>query len=156
METQTENLFFTFKLDKGKFALEVTNVKEILDFESITKVPNAKPYMCGVMNIRGAVITVIDLQMLFGFKSSGDLTKTKIVVSEVKRGGEPVMTLGLVAEAVDVVTPLEIVPSDTVSYGVLPKRSDFVKAVGKLENEFVLILDLNKILSSITEETSKK
>ena len=69
----SDELYFTFGLSGGKYAVEVTMVKEILEFEKVTKVPKALPYMKGVMNNRGSVITVIDLRVLFGFEASDNL-----------------------------------------------------------------------------------
>ena len=85
MENQliSDEQFFTFMLAGGKYAIEVTKVREILEYENITKVPKALPYMKGVMNNRGSVITVIDLRILFGFEVSNDLTDTEIVITEI-------------------------------------------------------------------------
>ena len=155
-KTLTDELYFTFKLGTGKYAVEVTQVKEVLNFESVTKVPKALPYMKGVMNIRGSVVTVIDLRILFGFEASGDLADTDIIVTEINRGAEQPITVGLIADEVDVVTKLERVHSDSVAFGSMPQRTDFIQAVGKLDDAFVLILDLGRILASIEAELSGK
>ena len=156
MENQliSDEHFFTFMLAGGKYAIEVTKVREILEYENITKVPKALPYMKGVMNNRGSVITVIDLRILFGFEVSNDLTDTEIVITEISENRDQPMTVGVIADSVDVVTKLELVHSDSVSFGTTPAHSDFVKAVGKLDNTFVLILDLEKIFRAIEEEVS--
>ena len=153
MENQliSDEQFFTFMLAGGKYAIEVTKVREILEYENITK---ALPYMKGVMNNRGSVITVIDLRILFGFEVSNDLTDTEIVITEISENRDQPMTVGVIADSVDVVTKLELVHSDSVSFGTTPAHSDFVKAVGKLDNTFVLILDLEKIFRAIEEEVS--
>lgn len=156
MENQliSDEQFFTFMLAGGKYAIEVTKVREILEYENITKVPKALPYMKGVMNNRGSVITVIDLRILFGFEVSNDLSDTEIVITEISENRDQPMTVGVIADSVDVVTKLELVHSDSVSFGTTPSHSDFVKAVGKLDNAFVLILDLEKIFRTIEDEIS--
>lgn len=156
MENQliSDEQYFTFVLAGGKYAIEVTKVREILEYENITKVPKALPYMKGVMNNRGSVITVIDLRILFGFEVSDDLSDTEIVITEITENRDQPLTVGVIADSVDVVTKLELVHSDSVSFGTIASRSDLVKAVGKLDNTFVLILDLEKIFQSIEAEVS--
>lgn len=156
MENQliSDEQYFTFMLAGGKYAIEVTKVREILEYESITKVPKALPYMKGVMNNRGSVITVIDLRILFGFEVSDDLSDTEIVITEISENRDQAMTVGVIADSVDVVTKLELVHSDSVSFGAIPAHEDFVKAVGKMDNTFVLILDLEKIFHAIEAEVS--
>ena len=90
----------------------------------------------------------------FGFEVSNDLTDTEIVITEISENRDQPMTVGVIADSVDVVTKLELVHSDSVSFGTTPAHSDFVKAVGKLDNTFVLILDLEKIFRAIEEEVS--
>ena len=122
MENQliSDEQYFTFMLAGGKYAIEVTKVREILEYESITKVPKALPYMKGVMNNRGSVITVIDLRILFGFEVSNDLSDTEIVITEISENRDQAMTVGVIADSVDVVTKLELVHSDSVSFGATP------------------------------------
>ena len=151
----SDEQYFTFKLAEGSYAVDVTKVKEILEFESVTKIPKALPYMKGVMNCRGSVITVVDLRVLFGFDVSDDLSKTDIVVTELVEGREQPLVVGFIADEVDVVTPLEKIPSESVSFVTMPKRSDFIQAIGKLNNQFVLILDLEKIIATIQKETAE-
>lgn len=148
--------FFTFNLSGGHFAIEVSKIQEVLNFEHITKVPKAKPYMLGVINNRGAVVTVIDLRILFGFNIDTEKSKNAIVICEIKADNDKIMPLGFLADEVNVVTKLKMIESDATNYGVLPERADFVKSVAKFNNEFVLILDLDKILDSIKQELAKK
>lgn len=156
MEEQiiSDEQYFTFKLAGGSYAVDVTKVKEILEFESVTKVPKALPYMKGVMNYRGSVITVVDLRELFGFTVDGDLTGTDVVVTELAENREQPLTVGFIADEVDVVTKLDLIHSDSVSFGTMPSRSDFIHSVGKLDDEFVLILDVEKIISAIETDIS--
>lgn len=156
MEDQitSDEQYFTFKLAGGSYAVEVTTVKEILEFESITKVPKTLPYMKGVMNCRGSVITVVDLRVLFGFEVSDDISSTEIVVTEITGNREQPLTVGFVTDEADVVTKLELVHSDSVSFGTAPSRKDFIRSVGKLNGNFVLILDLERIIEAIESEIS--
>ena len=147
--------YFTFSLGSVMYAITVDCVKEVLDFEKLTKVPKALPYLKGVMNIRGSVVTIVDLRILFDITGSQNIEKLPIIVTEIPRPNDTNLTLGIIADSVDVVTKLEEVPSDSVAYGTLPHRDDFVKAIGKKDGKFVLILDLPVILDSIEDEINK-
>ena len=160
-EKKDENLkdsanYFTFTLGSGSFALPVTSVKEVLNYEQISSVPKALPYLKGVINIRGSVVTVIDLRIMFGFESVKPLEKNSIIVTEIAQKGAQPLVLGVLSDSVNVVTPLEIIPADTADYGVMPNRREFISCVGKLNDKFILVLDLEKILESINAELEEK
>ena len=148
----TLNNFFTFALGTGNFALPVTSVKEVLNYEQISFVPKALPYLKGVMNIRGSVVTVIDLRVMFGFEPVKPIEKNSIIVTEIEQSSGHILTLGILSDSVNVVTPLEMIPAGTADYGVMPNRQEFVSQVGKLDDKFILVLDLEKILESINAE----
>ncbi len=80
---ETEGLFFSFRLGTGMFAVPVGHVKEVFNFTSFTPVPNSLNYLKGVMNIRGSVVSLIDLRQLFGFNPSDNLTDTSIIDLEI-------------------------------------------------------------------------
>ena len=72
--------FFSFNLKDEMFSLPVKYVKEVFEFETITPIPNSLPYLKGVMNVRGGVVSIVDLRKLFGFEVSDDLTGTQIII----------------------------------------------------------------------------
>ncbi|MCI6258843.1 MAG: chemotaxis protein CheW [Treponema sp.] len=146
------NNFFTFNLGKGNFALPVKNVKEVLNYEPVSSVPKALPYIKGVMNIRGSVVTVIDLRTMFGFDPVKPIEKNSIIVTEIEQENAHPLTIGIFSDSVNNVTPLEIINADTADYGVIPNRKDFISGIGKIDGKFILILDLEKILFSINAE----
>src|SRR5574344_1706112 len=141
--------YFTFQLGKGLFAVPVTSVKEVLHYEPITPVPKALPYLKGVINIRGTVVPVADFRVLFGFTSEKPLEQTMLIITEIDQKDDQPLVLGLIADGVDVVCPLQIVPSETIEYVTLPQRKEFIYAVGKKNDTFVLIINMENILSSI-------
>ncbi|MBP5402561.1 MAG: purine-binding chemotaxis protein CheW [Treponema sp.] len=148
----TDESFFTFSLGEGTFALPVQFVREVLNYEPITSVPKALPYLKGVMNIRGSVVTVVDFRELFGFKSQKSLEKCSIIVLEIEQEGDEPLVLGMIADSVDVVTKLEFVVSENYDFGTLPGRKDFILKVAKNADNFILVLDIKKILESIEKE----
>ena len=152
----SEEEYFTFWLGSIMYATEVTCVREVINYEKLTKVPKALPYLMGVMNIRNSVVTIIDLRILFGIEGDNDLEALPIIVTEITQEGDaPPMTLGIIADNVNVVTTLDIVPNDGLSYGIMEHRKDFVKDIAKLGNQFVLILDLPVVLKSIVDEIAR-
>ncbi len=151
-----EKEYFTFYLGSVIYATEVASVREVINYEKITKVPKSLPYLKGVMNIRNSVVTIIDLRVLFGVEGDEEINALPIIVTEIKQGEEgPPMTIGIIADNVNVVTKLEIVPHDGLSYGLVENRKDFVKDIGKLNGQFVIILDLPAVLKSIEGEIAQ-
>lgn len=148
----SEEMYFTFTLGDGIFAVPVTSVREVLRYSSLTRVPKAAPYLKGVMNIRGSVVTVIDFRELFNFPAKKTVEEAAIIVTETPQENEQPMTTALIADDVDVVGPLEITKSDNANYGSLSNRKEFIKCVGMKNGEFVLVLDLPKIFESIETE----
>jgi len=144
--------FFTFSLGEGTFALPVKYVREVLNYEPITRVPKALPYLKGVMNIRGSVVTVVDFREMFGFVSQKNLEKCSIIVLEIEQEGDDTLVLGMIADSVDVVTKLDQVVSENYDFGTLPERKDFISKVAKSADNFILVLDIVKILESIEKE----
>ena len=149
----SEETYFTFKLGDGMFAIPVSFVKEVLKFSSLTQVPKAFPYLKGVMNIRGSVVTVVDFRILFGFEIKKTIEESSIIVTEIPQENETSpMTVALVADDVDIVSRLELTKSENISFGALENRKNFIKTVAKKDNNFVLILDLHKIFEAIEAE----
>ncbi|MCQ2610770.1 MAG: chemotaxis protein CheW [Treponema sp.] len=148
----SEQVYFSFMLGQGAFAVPVNYVREVLNYDSITKVPKSLPYLKGVMNMRGSVVTVADFRELFGFESTKPVERCSIIVLEIPQPNEPDLILGMIADSVDVVTKLEMVKSENYDFGTLPGRKDFISGVAKKGDSFVLLLDLEKIMESIEEE----
>lgn len=150
-----DDLYFTFTLSEGSFAIPVNYVREVLNYDKITVVPKALPYLKGVMNIRGSVVTVVDFREMFGFNISTPIEKCSIIVLEIDQKEEQPLILGLIADSVDVVTKLDVVVSENYDFGTMPGRKEFISCVAKKGDGFILVLDLNKILESIEQEIEK-
>ena len=71
---------------------------------------------------------------------------------EIEQENAHPLTIGIFSDSVNNVTPLEIINADTADYGVIPNRKDFISGIGKIDEKFILILDLEKILFSIHAE----
>jgi purine-binding chemotaxis protein CheW len=144
--------FLTFKLDEELFALDISKVREVLDFTSITKVPQTPDYMRGVINLRGSVVPVVDMRIKFGMKITETTVHTCVIIVEVEMEGEKVV-MGAMADAVQEVLDLEpdqIEPPPRIGTKL---NSDFIRGMGKLNDQFVIVLDLDRVFSSEDLET---
>ncbi|MFO1450375.1 MAG: chemotaxis protein CheW [Opitutaceae bacterium] len=148
MSTLTEPAqYITFKLGDELFAINVTQVREVLDLSQITKVPTAPTYMRGVVNVRGSAIPVIDLRLKFGLPRTADSVTTRIVVMELTLDGESTV-IGGIADSVHEVIELEaaqIKPPPTLA---MRWRSEFIQGLGKRGDEFIILLDIAAVFSS--------
>ncbi len=147
LEATERTQFLTFLLGEELYAISVLRVREIIEYDTVTRVPNMPPSIRGVINLRGAVVPVVDLAVRFGL-GSGQVTKrTCVIIAEVEAGGDR-LVMGLMADAVSQVIdlpPADIEPPPAFGTRV---RVDFLKGLGKIGKRFVLILDLDRALSS--------
>jgi len=138
--------YLSFKLDEEEFALDISRVREVLDFTKITRVPQTPGYMRGVINLRGSVIPVVDLNKKFGIKDTTQTVNTRIIIGEVAVEGEDTI-LGVLADSVHEVIELEpenIEPAPKIGTKL---RTEFLKGMGKRDKRFIMILDIDKAFS---------
>ncbi|MBQ0052693.1 MAG: purine-binding chemotaxis protein CheW [Treponema sp.] len=155
MKENAEELYFSFNLGEGMFSVPVAHVKEVFDFASLTPVPNSLPYLKGVMNIRGSVVSIVDLRKLFGFEPMEDLTGTSVIDLEIPVPGEKPFEFSILADKVDIVSSLAMVPAESVSYGIPEAQRYFVRSVARRGDTFILVLDLPKIIEFIESDVNK-
>ncbi len=139
--------YLTFKLANEVFAIDVSKVREILEFTSITKVPQTPEFMRGVINLRGSVVPVIDLRLNFGMECTEQTVNTCIIVVEVQLDGELVV-LGALADSVQEVVEMEPDKIEPAPHLGTKLNTEFIKGMGKIDNDFVMILDIDKVFSS--------
>jgi len=139
--------YLTFKLGDEIFAIDVAAVREVLDITSITKIPRTPEFMRGVINLRGSVVPVLDLRLVFHMAMTETTVNTCIIVVEVGLENER-MVVGALADSVEEVVELEpagIQPAPRLGTGV---NTEFIRGMGRRENEFVMILDIDRVFSS--------
>ena len=138
--------YLTFQLGGEMFAVGILNVKEIIEYGHLTEIPMMPAFIRGVINLRGAVVPVIDLAARFGGKTTQIARRTCIVILEVA-DQEFRSDIGIMVDAVSEV--LEI-PSSEIepppSFGA-KIRADFIFGMGKVAGKFVIILNINNVLS---------
>jgi purine-binding chemotaxis protein CheW len=138
--------YLTFHLAGEEYAVGILKVKEIIAYGTLTVVPHTPPSIRGVINLRGNVVPVVDLAIKFGLDPSSITPRTCIVIVEVELDGERT-TMGIVADSVSQV--IELPSSDvlpTPPFGTRVKI-DFLHGMGRADNKFFLILDIDKVLS---------
>jgi purine-binding chemotaxis protein CheW len=139
--------YLTFKLAEEIFALDVAKVREILEFSTVTKVPQTPDFMRGVINLRGSVVPVIDLRLKFGMTATEQSVNTCIIVAEVDMDDETIL-LGALADSVQEVNEMEPGQIEAAPHIGTRFNTDFIKGMGKQDNHFVMILDIDKVFSS--------
>jgi purine-binding chemotaxis protein CheW len=156
VETITEiTQYLTFKLEEELFALDIGKVREVLDFTTITKVPQTPDYMRGVINLRGSVVPVVDLRLKFGMGLAEKTVNTCVIIAEVELDGEKVV-MGAMADAVQEVLDLEpdqIEPAPRIGTKL---NTEFIKGMGKHAEQFIIILDIDKVFSSDDKSAARE
>jgi purine-binding chemotaxis protein CheW len=139
--------YLTFKLGEEMFAIDVSQVREILDVTTITKVPRAPEFMRGVINVRGSVVPVVDLRMKFDMSATERTKDTRIVVMEIALDGDWT-TIGTLADAVHNVMDIEPAAIEPAPKVGAKWNTDFINGIGKHNDEFIIILNVDRIFSA--------
>jgi purine-binding chemotaxis protein CheW len=138
--------YLTFKLDDETYAIDINQVREVLDFTAITKVPRMPDFMQGVINLRGGVVPVVDLRLKFEMPSTEKTVDTCIIIMEITIDGETTL-LGALADSVQEVLNLEpdqLEPAPKIGTRL---KTEFIKCMGKKNDEFIIILDIDRVFS---------
>ena len=139
--------YLTYKLGDEVFALDISKVREVLDFTTVTKVPRTPEFMRGVINLRGSVVPVVDLRLKFGMTKTEKSVNTCVIIVEVNVDGETTI-LGALADSVQEVLDLDaghIEPAPKIGSTVY---HDFIRGMGKHNEQFIIILDVDKVFSA--------
>lgn len=139
--------YLTFLVDKELLAIGILAIKEIIEYHNVTAVPMMPTWIRGVINLRGAVVPVVDLAARFGRAPSVVSKRTCIVIAEVESNGER-QTVGVVVDAVNqvlTIPPQDIEPPPPFGAKI---RTEFIYGMGKVEGRFVILLDVNHVLST--------
>lgn len=145
--THKINSYLTFKLGEETFGANVAKVLNILEMTKITKVPKSPPYMKGVINLRGAVLPLIDTRIKFDMPETEYTPNTCILVLDIDLNGEPVHVGALVDSVQEVIeiddSQIQPPPSIGSKY-----RSEFIEGMAKINEEFIMLLNMDLIFST--------
>lgn len=138
--------YLTFTVGSELYGLGILSVKEIIEYQSLTAVPMMPPAIRGVINLRGAVVPVMDLSVRLGQAPAEVSKRTCIVIIELQGEGES-QTIGALVDAVNQVLeipPSEIEPAPSFGTNI---RCDFMRGIGKVANKFVVLLNAYQVLA---------
>lgn len=139
---EMEGKYMTFILEEQVYGIEIQDVREIVDLQKITKVPGVAAYIKGLINLRGQVIPVLDVRLRFGMPAREYDSRTCIIVVEVES-----MMVGLI---VDRVADVMIIPEEQIQPSLSSSKNDtssqFIKGLGKVENQVKILLDTKKLI----------
>ena len=148
---QKASQYLTFMLSGEIFAIGILAIKEIIEYYTVTVVPMMPECIRGVINLRGSVVPVIDLCARLGRKSTPVDKRTCIVIAEFGTDNER-QDVGVIVDTVKEVLDIpgtDIEPAPPFGAKI---RTDFIEGMGKIDGRFVVILDINQVLS--IEQTS--
>jgi purine-binding chemotaxis protein CheW len=139
--------YLTFVLSGEVFAIGILAIKEIIEYTHPTVVPMSPEYVRGVINLRGAVVPVIDLSIRFGRQASPVTKRTCVVIVEVGAGAER-HVIGVIVDTVNAVLDIpatDIEPPPSFGMNI---RAELVRGMGKVGGRFVILLDVNRMLAA--------
>ena len=138
--------YLAFTLGGETFAMDIRSICEVIQFGGMTEVPLMPPFIRGVINLRGSVVPVIDLFVRFGRPPCAAAHRTCIVILELSQG-EGTAELGVMVDNVSEVLSIaasEVEPAPSFGSDI---RAEFIAGVAKVGERFVILLDVNRVLS---------
>ena len=138
--------YLTFSLGGEMFAVGILNVKEIIEYGHLTEIPMMPAFIRGVINLRGAVVPVIDLAARFGGQPTRVGRRSCVIIIEIT-DGDVVQDIGVLVDSVSAVLDIpdgDIEPPPAFGARI---RTDFIEGMGKIAGKFVIILNVQRVLS---------
>ncbi len=142
MSNETSQII-VFDIGSEKFGVKITEVYEIIRMKEITELPIESPYIAGVINLRGDIISVIDLRKRFGIEEVVETEDTRIIVVDFQG-----QNVGLIVDAVSEVFHIDHNEIDTPPRSMVGIKNDYIKGIIKLDESIVILLELNNLLKS--------
>ncbi|MFA7267912.1 MAG: chemotaxis protein CheW [Sterolibacterium sp.] len=145
LEAEEQQQYLTFLLGEEMFAIGILAVREIIEYGYLTEVPMTPPFIRGVINLRGAVVPVVDLAVRFGREAMENTKRTCIVIVDIE-SAKGSQEMGVVVDAVSEVLEIpcaDIEPPPEFGSRI---RSDFIQGMGRIDGKFVVILDVSRVL----------
>ncbi|MBI6779505.1 chemotaxis protein CheW [Pseudomonas syringae] len=144
---EEEAQYLTFMLGGEMFAIGILGIKEIIEYGSLTVVPMMPAFVRGVINLRGAVVPVVDLSARFGRQNSAITRRSCVIIIEANsEDGQP-QDIGLLVDNVSAVLEIpasQIEPPPNFGARI---RADFISGMAKVDGKFVIVLEVDRVLS---------
>ncbi len=144
--TQQQGQYLTFLVNKEKLAINIHEVKEIIEISSITKVPMTPEYIRGVINLRGKVVPVVDLSARLSSEVCNISKRSCIVLVEIHTGSE-IQNVGMLVDQVHEILEIQsenIQPAPEFGADI---RVEFIQAMGRVGDDFIILLEVSRVLS---------
>lgn len=138
--------FLTFTLGDEDYGLEILSIKEIIEYVELTKIPLMPDFIRGVLNLRGLVVPIIDLLARFGNKPANITSRSCFVIVELD-SDEGAIEIGMLVDEVNDVVEISVDNIESAPSFGNQIRSDFIFGMGKIEGDFIVLLQIDKVLS---------
>ena len=146
-EAVEQEQYLTFLLAGEEYAIGILKVKEIIEYDTVTTVPKTPRWVRGVINLRGAVVPVVDLGLKFGLEDRPVTKTTCIVIVEGQLEGQSTL-MGVMVDAVSQVMDIAASAVQEVPTFGTRIKVDYLQGMAQLGKKFVLLLDIDKVLSA--------
>jgi purine-binding chemotaxis protein CheW len=151
MAANATEQYVVFRLGKEEYAFDITSVKEIRDMEQVAKVHRSPSYIEGVMNLRGKLVTVVDLRKRLSIEAKERDDLSKVVVVEA-----PDAPVGfLVDEVTEVIRVNKGDIESAPSYVAQGLEAEYVKGIAKMGDRLITVIDPVKILELSTDDSGR-
>lgn len=148
-KTVEQKQYLTFNLGGEMFSIGILSIKEIIWYANLTEVPMMPACIRGVINLRGAVVPVMDLSTRFGKPPTAVTKSTCIIIVEIDNLEDGVcQNMGVVVDAVQAVLEIASTEIEAPPTFGTKIRSDFIEGIGKVNGKFVILLNVNSVLSN--------
>lgn len=148
-EEANNSQYLSFILRDEHFAMEITKVREVLDVTTLTRIPRMPDYLCGVINLRGNVVPVVDLGLKLGMPPVVKTINTCIMIVEINVEKEvESVPMGVLTDAVQEVMDLNAGQIEPVPKMGTNLNTEFIQGMGKRDDKFLILLDMDRILAS--------
>ncbi|WP_420428000.1 chemotaxis protein CheW [Algiphilus sp.] len=137
--------YLTFRLHDELYGIDILRVREIIEYGKVTPVPRMPDCVRGIINLRGSVVPVLDLGKRFTKVATEVTPKTCIVIAEIEEDGG-IVEIGVIVDAVNEVSDIDDDDTEAPPSFGGRIRQDFIQKIGKLEDHFVIVLNVDKVL----------
>jgi len=138
--------YLTFLLGDKSYAISILKIKEIIEYGKVTPIPRMPEFICGAINLRGSVVPVIDLQDRLD-KGKSDITNRSCIVIVEMHFSNETLNIGVIVDAVSRVKDFKASEIERAPSFGGTVNTDFIEGMGKIEEEFVVILNIDRVLS---------
>ncbi len=148
LPNESANQYLTFLLNGEEYGIEILKVQEIKNWGPFTPLPRSQPHVLGVINLRGAIVPILDLRAKLGLPTT-DVTSTTAIIIISAEFDEQIRTLGLVVDSVSEV--YQLLPDNIQKTSEANRTVDpegYIRAFGSVDEKFLILLNLEPIFAS--------